>query len=298
MRRARMRMERLDARTDRGNEAESMPVQGQTSGLGALDRCPVCSLNFHSREPKLLPCLHSFCRRCLPPPSRNLAMAAPYMLRESVADLGRRVCLCLVPVNVIRCPVCRQECMEVDVMENILVRDSVEAPSSTVERTVQLCMTCDDNAEAAAFCVNCAEYLCVTCVEAHQRVKLTRNHAIRQKEDVCQGMPIASETSTQRPVFCDIHKQEPLKLFCETCDLLTCRDCQLVKHKDHKYSHDLLSGPLQLYKSSCTQIQILFLDQNRSSVQSEIKKSICSLTVEINKKGKMLMNHLEVWQHV
>lgn len=42
--------------------------------------------------------------------------------------------------------------------------------------------------------------------------------------------------STQRPVFCNIHKQEPLKLFCETCDRLTCRDCQLLKHKDHKYA--------------------------------------------------------------
>lgn len=35
-------------------------------------------------------------------------------------------------------------------------------------------------------------------------------------------------------MFCDIHKQEVLKLFCETCDLLTCRDCQLVRHKDHR----------------------------------------------------------------
>lgn len=44
----------------------------------------------------------------------------------------------VVPVNVIRCPVCRQECMEVDVMENVFVKDWVEAPSSTVERAVQV----------------------------------------------------------------------------------------------------------------------------------------------------------------
>lgn len=62
---------------------------------------------------------------------------------------------------------------------------------------LQLCMTCDDNTEAAAFCVTCAEYLCATCVEAHRRVKLTRDHAIRQKEDVCQGMPIASCAITE-----------------------------------------------------------------------------------------------------
>lgn len=44
----------------------------------------------------------------------------------------------LLAVNVMRCPVCRQECMEVDVMENVFVKDSVEAPSSTVERAVQV----------------------------------------------------------------------------------------------------------------------------------------------------------------
>lgn len=60
------------------NEAESLPVQEEKSGASgqnALDTCPVCHLNFHSREPKLLPCLHSFCKKCLPSPSRNLAVA-------------------------------------------------------------------------------------------------------------------------------------------------------------------------------------------------------------------------------
>lgn len=47
--------------------------------------------------------------------------------------------------------------------------------------------------------------------------------------------PDVCVVSSQRPMFCHIHKQEPLKLFCETCDLLTCRDCQLTKHKDHRY---------------------------------------------------------------
>lgn len=29
--------------------------------------------------------------------------------------------------------------------------------------------------------------------------------------------------------------KERLGLFCETCDRLTCRDCQLQHHRDHKY---------------------------------------------------------------
>ncbi|XP_010764365.1 transcription intermediary factor 1-alpha-like, partial [Notothenia coriiceps] len=162
------------------NEAESKQVQEEksaASGQNYLDSCPVCTLNFHSREPKLLPCLHSFCKKCLPSPSRNLAMAET---PNSQVDSATK------PLNVIRCPVCRQECMEVDVMDNVFVRDSVETPSSTVERTVQLCMTCDDNTEAAGFCADCVEYLCATCVEAHQRVKFTKDHTIRQKAEVSQ----------------------------------------------------------------------------------------------------------------
>ncbi|XP_056273172.1 E3 ubiquitin-protein ligase TRIM33-like isoform X2 [Pseudoliparis swirei] len=201
-----------------------------------------------------------------------------------------------------------QECMEVDVMENVFVKDCAEAPSSTVERTIQLCMTCDDNMEAAGFCVDCVEYLCSTCVEAHQRVKFTKDHAIRHKAEVSTEAPGAS---AQRPVFCDIHKQEPLKLFCETCDLLTCRDCQLVKHKDHNYQflEDAYKSHKQHMESMTHQLQeknkqieevsnsinrgLLQVDQNRTTVHNEIKKSICSLILEINKKGKMLVNQLE-----
>ncbi|XP_008292777.1 E3 ubiquitin-protein ligase TRIM33-like [Stegastes partitus] len=282
------------------NEAE--PAREEKSGATDhvyLDTCPVCQLNFHSREPKLLPCLHSFCKKCLPPPSRNLAMPEP---PNSQTDSATK------PLNVIRCPVCRQECMEVDVMDNVFVKDSVEAPSSTVERTVQLCMTCDDNTEAAGFCADCVEYLCTTCVEAHQRVKFTKDHTIRLKTEVSQEV---HGVSTQRPMFCDIHKQEPLKLFCETCDLLTCRDCQLVKHKDHNYQflEDAYKNHRQHMESMTHQLQekkklieevsdsinngLLLVDQNRTSVHNEIKKSVCSLILEINKKGKMLLNQLE-----
>lgn len=45
--------------------------------------------------------------------------------------------------------------------------------------------------------------------------------------------------TSQRPVFCPYHKKEQLKLYCETCDKLTCRDCQLLEHKEHRYQNKL-----------------------------------------------------------
>ncbi|RXM95576.1 E3 ubiquitin-protein ligase TRIM33 [Acipenser ruthenus] len=140
-----------------------------------------------------------------------------------------------VAVNVMRCPVCRQEFKQTDLVDNYFVKDTSEVSSRSDENSAQVCTSCDDNACAVGFCVECGEWLCKTCIEAHQRVKFTKDHVIRRKDDV-SAEPVG--TSGQRAVFCPIHKQEALKLFCETCDRLTCRDCQLQEHKEHRKSFE------------------------------------------------------------
>lgn len=290
------------------NEAESKPIQEararEDGSLGLLDICPLCKLSFHSREPKLLPCLHSFCKRCLPAPTsfRGMGYTEHAQNHQMPTDGDSK------PVSVIRCPVCQQECMEVEVLDNFFAKDTMEVPSSTVEKASQLCMSCDDNTEATGFCVECVEFLCVTCIEAHQRVKFTRDHTIRQIEDMSSD---GLGASTQKPVFCDVHKQEPLKLFCETCDRLTCRDCQLLKHKDHNYQFledayrnhkehlEKMTGQLQEKRKAIGEVSdtinngLQQVDENRKSVTNEIKKAICNLIMEINRKGKILINQLE-----
>lgn len=277
------------------NEAESLPADEERlkpqGAFGLMDTCPICKLNFHNREPKLLPCLHSFCKKCLPDQKRDL---------QALADNNKRL--------LVHCPICKQDCWEKDILDNFFVRDSAEAPSSTMEKNSQVCMSCEDNTEATGYCVECVEFLCVTCIEAHQRVKFTRDHTIRQKQDMS---PESLEISTQRPVFCDIHKQEPLKLFCETCDRLTCRDCQLLRHKDHNYQflEDAYRSHKQYLEHMTQQLQekrktveevsnyiangLQQVDENRKVVTNEIKKSICNLIMEINRKGKILINQLE-----
>lgn len=44
-------------------------------------------------------------------------------------------------------------------------------------------------------------------------------------------------------MYCAIHPHEKLSLFCENCDKLTCRDCQLTEHRQHKYkfTHEIAS---------------------------------------------------------
>lgn len=49
----------------------------------------------------------------------------------------------------------------------------------TLSPVPQCCTSCDDNAPATSYCVECSEPLCETCVEAHQRVKYTKDHTVR-----------------------------------------------------------------------------------------------------------------------
>lgn len=47
--------------------------------INFLDTCAVCKQSLQSRdcEPKLLPCLHSFCLKCIPQPDRQISVQVP-----------------------------------------------------------------------------------------------------------------------------------------------------------------------------------------------------------------------------
>ncbi|XP_035237028.1 E3 ubiquitin-protein ligase TRIM33 isoform X1 [Anguilla anguilla] len=275
------------------------PTATPSAPINLLDTCYVCKQSLQNRdcEPKLLPCLHSFCLRCIPQPERQISVQVP-------GPHGQDTHI----VNVMRCSVCLQDYKQSDIVDNYFVKDTSEASSGSDENSSQVCTSCEDNAGAVGFCVECGEWLCKTCIEAHQRVKFTKDHKIRKKEEV------SSESvgpSGQRPVFCPVHKQEALKLFCETCDTLTCRDCQLLEHKEHRYQFleeafqnqkgiiETFMAKLQEKKNyvhfSASQVQsrIKEVNETHKKVEHEIKIAVFTLINEINKKGKSLLQQLE-----
>ncbi|XP_051964805.1 E3 ubiquitin-protein ligase TRIM33-like isoform X2 [Xyrauchen texanus] len=267
--------------------------------ISLLDTCAVCKQSLQNRdcEPKLLPCLHSFCLKCIPQPERKITVPVQ-------GPHGQDTHI----VNVMRCTVCLQEYKQTDMVDNYFVKDTSEATSNSVENSTQVCTSCEDNATAVGFCVECGEWLCKTCIEAHQRVKFTKDHKIRKKEEVSNE---SVGTSGQKPVFCPVHKQEALKLFCETCDTLTCRDCQLLEHKEHRYqfleeAFENQKGIIETFMAklqekrnfvefSASQVhnRIKEVAETHKKVEHEIKISVFTLINEINKKGKSLLQQLE-----
>ena len=48
--------------------------------------------------------------------------------------------------------------------------------------------------------------------------------------------PKTSVASVKSSPFCQKHPEEMLKLYCQDCEVLVCRDCVLVTHKNYNYS--------------------------------------------------------------
>ncbi|XP_041341445.1 transcription intermediary factor 1-beta-like isoform X2 [Pyrgilauda ruficollis] len=114
-------------------------------------------------------------------------------------------------------------------MENLFLQASTAATATSGQRVPcpQSCTSCEDNAAATSFCLECAEPLCDTCVEAHLRVRYTREHSVQPL-----GSP-AVPGAGAGPGPCPAHPPQPLSLFCSACDALTCRECHLGPHRQH-----------------------------------------------------------------
>ncbi|XP_065593841.1 transcription intermediary factor 1-beta [Cyrtonyx montezumae] len=243
-----------------------------------LERCGGCQKQLKAdTEPRLLPCLHSVCLPCL-----------------KTGPGGQ----------VVDCPTCKQQCPLADVVENYFLKDRGAKKDDANHASARCCTSCEDNAPATSFCVDCSEPLCSTCVEAHQRVKYTKDHTVQ-----AAGNPAGKEVN--HTVYCPVHEEEPLVIFCDTCDTLTCRSCQLDVHKDHQYQflEDAVKNQRKMLATLLKRLGDKHASLQRSTkevrssirqvwdaqkrVQVDVKTAILCIMKELNKRGKVLVSHAQ-----
>ena len=94
-----------------------------------------------------------------------------------------------------------------------------------------ICENCDSGDTAVSRCAECSVFMCDFCVKAHKRMQILKHHQIVSLEEVKSGGPKV----LVKPVYCEKHQGETLKLFCQSCDKPICRDCTIVDHKTHEY---------------------------------------------------------------
>ena len=253
--------------------------------------------------PKLLPCLHSFCEKCL----------------QDRYDKQKKAAGCSNSVPRMKCPSCGQEFLVTGTdkptsgfLNNQFVIESTQSQGNSEAENHQ-CTSCDDRSPAGSYCMNCNEWLCKVCVSAHQRVKVTKDHIIQSQSSSDHSPVGASNSQTkEKPLFCKVHPHEQLRLFCANCDKLTCRDCQLVEHKDHRYQfieeaaskhREILRKLLQYLQINLGFLKETILEVEKVStglteqeaiVEAQINKSFDSLINAIRSRQESVIKELKV----
>ena len=94
------------------------------------------------------------------------------------------------------------------------------------------CDNCESGDPPVNRCNTCCHFLCEFCTQAHRRGRGTSSHGVVSIEEAKKMGSVA----VTKPSLCNEHDGELLKLFCETCEKAICRDCTIVKHREHHYT--------------------------------------------------------------
>ena len=255
-----------------------MDVQQLFRILKKEAECPLCLETV--KNPKTLPCLHSFCLQCLD----ELASFARRQLQTSV-----------------KCPVCQASFPIPDTNTfanlpssfhlNRLV-DVLALHDSTVQ--VQKCNSCDENNPATSYCFVCQSFMCESCFQAHQRLKATRDHR-NVLIDKLQTQDV--QELIERPVICSqqYHEDQALEFYCEDCKVLICLKCSIVSHNRHLVTDTqkaALERKMQMTEAVAKLKAEILLYENEIKKQTELKDK--NVTDIMNAEKKMT-DSVEEW---
>ncbi|XP_053383729.1 uncharacterized protein LOC128549959 [Mercenaria mercenaria] len=98
-----------------------------------------------------------------------------------------------------------------------------------------LCSPCnkqDKNSEAVKFCVDCQEYLCVTCVKSHNSFSVLAGHTLVERSKFGNASRTDSKELPSVPTErCKVHSLKLVDMFCADHDTVGCHVCFTINHK-------------------------------------------------------------------
>ena len=172
-----------------------------------------------------------------------------------------------------KCPSCG-ECTDVpkgDITEfsvNVALARQVEIASYELKMSSGEKVACDrcvkrPNGFAVVFCCKCCLFLCLSCKEDHEWCRETVKHELVKiggKETFSKTNGDGNKLFSRKPLFCSKHQEEKLKFYCKQCQILTCRDCIIINHREHSISdHEAVAetGKDEIRESICGSTEIV-----------------------------------------
>ena len=178
--------------------------------------CAVCQEYY--TDPKILPCLHYYCKQCVLRLARRRGKNEPFS-----------------------CPECRKDTSlpegGVEELKSAFfinrLKSMYDKHKKALSRQARCEICTNPQALAEAFCQQCDKFACKSCVHMHSVMKAAFDGhkiiSIDQLLKIKDGELVPKNLS---PSKCEVHG-ELVKIFCFDCNKLICRDCTVKDHKDH-----------------------------------------------------------------
>ena len=186
--------------------------------IQSMLECCICTEEF--KDPRILPCIHSFCFNCLELTWKDKQ-----------------------PGESTPCPLCRTEFrIPNDGIEGIHKSFFIENLITvqhllTSDGKLNLCDAClEDSVDSCnippiVFCVECNQKLCGDCCRSHKKIKAVGGH---QLIDLKNKLLISQATEKFRSSFCNFHEDKQVEMYCFDCQSVICVICFAENHHEHK----------------------------------------------------------------
>ena len=228
--------------------------------------CPICYQLF--KNPKYLPCYHSYCEECLEK---------------------------MVVQSKITCPECRQEAVVPaggvkELANNFFINRMVD--ELVLQRKVEgeeevKCDECDEDEPVVSYCPECNMFLCHICNDMHKRSKRFRGHGVVLLTELRSNKDVPLQAKAVAPM-CKEHDIE-LLFYCETCEQLVCMYCTVKDHNGH--NHDTVKKMAGKHRQELKEITAPVEEMITSL--SEVHDNIDKMRVKIRQRFEEVNNKID-----
>ena len=227
--------------------------------------CPICLEPYD--QPKVLPCLHTFCEPCLVKLGRSRESEETKGV-VAKSGKGRKPPRKSDQPSLLQitCPLCKavhSTPIELLPTDYSLQQEVAIQALTNGEKGTAICGLCEGKDHSLfGFCPQCRSFICQGCYDAHQRMKTFKSHSVVPMSDFNPTMMTAD-------IYCPDHKDELISHYCVACEVSVCRECAISKH----CTHDILTT---------------------KDAKERVKGSMLTLHNEVSAKLREFKGHMEL----
>ena len=188
--------------------------------------CKRCNRSYD--DPRMLPCLHSFCKVCID----------GLIMMNTHGSSKPTVC----------CPTCHTStpfCGVEELPKNAHLNYKSMLGKYASQIQGEILPACDECSRdppqgTVSFCCTCQSFLCKECHSQHVLSrKIALNHKVLMIEGAKKMKNLQDELERFIPppsaLKCQLHEGSEIKFACTTCNVLVCIECTVIKHQGHKF---------------------------------------------------------------